>query len=452
MNVVTRRIKRLLPKDLLGRSLVTIIAPMIILQAVVAFVFMERYWESVTKKLSRTAVQELAVIADLYDENVTDNTTLKETEIYNTTRQIQNITAKLGYSITFNKGEMLPSVSEIPIIPLLHLSLSRELREIVRRPFWLNTTNQENDVDIRIFLADGTVMGVRMPRSRVYATNSHIFIIWMVVTSCILICIAVIFQRNQLKPIQRLAHAADALGKGQNIEDIKLGGATEIRRATLAFIIMKNRIDRHIQQRTNMLAGVSHDLRTPLTRFKLELAMLENKVDVSALRRDAEEMEKMLEAYLAFAQDGQEEQTRWLDLTALLNDVVITTQRKKETSITIDAEASMMISGRQNALTRCFTNIVSNGCDYGSIVAITAVKQNDRLTITLDDDGPGIPIDQRENVFRPFHKLDEARNQDRLGVGLGLTIARDIIRLHGGDIKLDTSPLGGLRVQINLSG
>jgi two-component system osmolarity sensor histidine kinase EnvZ len=272
---------------------------------------------------------------------------------------------------------------------------------------------------------------------------------WMVGTAVVLLAVAVVFLRNQIRPIQRLAQAAEAFGKGREVGDFRPSGATEVRQASAAFLAMRERILRQIGQRTEMLAGVSHDLRTPLTRMKLQLALLGLRPEVAELKRDVAEMEKMIAGYLAFARGQESEATVATDLPALLNDVVAT-MRRHGGDIRLKSGSDITVPIRPNAFRRCLVNLIENALRHGRRVEVSAVRRGGAVEIAIDDDGPGVPADRREDVFRPFYRLDESRNPATGGVGLGLTIARDVIRGHGGEIELGTAPIGGLRALLRL--
>src|SRR5690606_26897961 len=331
---------------------------------------------------------------------------------------------------------------------LLDRSLTDEIRTQIGHPFWINTSQYNDYVDIRIAYDDG-VMRTLTLRSRVYASNSHIFIVSRLVASVVLIAVAILFLRNQIRPIERLAEAAESFGMGRDAPSFRPQGASEVRRAAHAFIEMRDRIERQIEQRTAMLAGVSHDLRTPLTRFKLQLAMLGDTPEVEELRADVREMERMLEDYLDFARDHQREASQTTDLAALLNEIRGDAQRHGR-DVRLQTHGELVLPLRRNAFKRCLTNIVDHACKHASHVWVTPLRDGEVVGIGVDDDGAGIPEDQLEAVFRPFDRLDAARNLDEGGTGLGLAIARDIARGHGGDIQLSRSPMGGLRAVIHV--
>ena len=432
-----RRLGAAMPKGLYARALIIIIAPIVILQSVVAFVFMERHWQTVTRRLSAATVRDISAIVDLIETYPSDPT-------YG---QIIRIAQdRLGLIISVVPGEPLPPAAPKPFFSLLDSALSDEISQQIGKPFWIDTVGKSNLVEVRIQLGD-KVLRVLARRSQTYASNSEIFIFWMVGTSLVLLVIAIAFLRNQIRPIQELADAAEGFGKGRAIEDFKPRGAREVRRASATFIEMADRINRQMEQRTTMLAGVSHDLRTVLTRFRLQLALLRENDDVRAMRRDVDDMQRMLEGYLAFARGDVDEPTVKTDVAALIADVI---EGSRRVGHLVEArfEGDPIVSLRPNEFKRCIGNLVANACRHGNTIVVTATNLDGWLTVTVDDDGPGIPEDQFEMVFRPFYRLDEARNLDESGTGLGLPIARDIARAHGGDVTLSTSPQGGLRATI----
>jgi two-component system osmolarity sensor histidine kinase EnvZ len=327
--------------------------------------------------------------------------------------------------------------------------LSTEITRQINRPFWIDTVGNSNIVEVRIQLED-KVLRVFVRRNQAYASNTHIFLIWMVGTSLVLLTIAIPFLRNQIRPILALAAAAESFGKGRPMPpDFRPRGAEEVRRAGFAFIQMRERIERQIEQRTAMLTGVSHDLRTILTRFKLQLALTRSKADIEALGKDIDDMQSMLEGYLAFARGDAAEDAGHFDLDAYFQKLSEEAKLRKR-KLTTSLSGSADIQVRPNAFARLMANIVGNAFRYAKNVEIAARHGHGSLTIVIDDDGPGIALEKREEVFKPFVRLDEARNLDASGTGLGLPIARDIARSHGGDITLDDSPLGGLRAVIKV--
>jgi two-component system osmolarity sensor histidine kinase EnvZ len=431
--------KRVMPTGLYARALLIIIAPMVILQSVVAFVFMERHWNLVTQKLSAGVVADIAALIEVYRGYPQDGDFQK-------LRLIAQ--EKLGLVVDFLPATDMPSPGPKPFFSLLDQALSVELRKQIRRPFWIDTVGKSALVEIRIQL-DNNVMRVFAPRSAAYASNSEIFLLWMVGTSLVLLGVAIIFLRNQIRPILRLADAAEAFGKGRDMPNYRPRGAREVRRAAIAFIEMKTRIERAIEQRTAMLAGVSHDLRTILTRFKLELALLGDGPEIDAMRKDVDEMARMLEAYLAFARGDMGEQSAPTDMAEFLQELKNDAERTGHKA-NVEFHGHPIVTVKSAAFKRCLANLVSNAAKHAPSIAITGQRDHRWLTVTIDDDGPGIPANMREEVFKPFLRLDNARNQDEGGTGLGLAIARDIARSHGGDIMLGDSPMGGLRATVRV--
>jgi two-component system osmolarity sensor histidine kinase EnvZ len=437
--VVAGWIKGKMPAGLYPRSLLIIIAPMVILQSVVAFVFMERHWNTVTRRLSAAVTQDISSLIDVYRTYPQDP---GNTQIRRIAQQ------RLGLVVDFLPLSEMPPPGPKPFFSLLDQTLSDEIRRQIGRPYWLDTVGRSSIVEIRIQL-DNAVMRVFARRSAAYASNSEIFLLWMVGTSLVLLSVAILFLRNQIKPIQRLADAAESFGKGREVPNFRPRGATEVRRAAHAFIEMKSRVERAIEQRTTMLAGVSHDLRTVLTRFKLELALLKDSGEAEAMNKDVDEMSRMLEAYLAFARGDAGEQSASTDMNELLEQLKTDAERDGR-NVTVAFRGAPVVTVRPNAFKRCLANLVSNAARYGKSISITGQRDHRWLIVTVDDDGPGIPSGMREDVFKPFLRLDDARNQDEGGTGLGLAIARDIARSHGGDITLGEGSLGGLRATVRV--
>ena len=435
---LSRWLNSVMPKGLYARALLIIIAPMVILQSVIAFVFMERHWNLVTQRLSADVVHDIAALIDvnkIYPQDA-DRTQL---------RKIAQ--DRLGLVVDFLPMGDMPPPGPKPFFSLLDQALSEELRK-VGRPFWIDTVGKSSLVEIRVQL-DNTVMRIFARRNAAYASNSEIFLLWMVGTSTVLLIVAIIFLRNQIKPILKLADAAESFGKGRDVPNFRPRGAREVRRAAQAFIEMKTRVERAMEQRTAMLAGVSHDLRTVLTRFKLELALIEGSPETEPMKKDVDEMARMLEAYLAFARGDLGESAAPTDMAEFLEELRADAERHGHKT-TVVFHGTPIVTVRPAAFKRCLGNLVSNAARYAPSIAITGHRDHRYLTVTVDDDGPGIPPEQREEAFKPFLRLDDARNQDEGGTGLGLAIARDIARSHGGDITLGDSPLGGLRATVRV--
>ncbi|UCI29610.1 ATP-binding protein [Mesorhizobium sp. B4-1-4] len=436
-----RLVSLYMPKRLYARSLIIVIAPMILLQSVVAFVFMERHWATVTQRLSQATVRDIAAIIDLIE------TYPHDADYANIIRIAQD---RMQLKVDLLPPDPLPPPGPKPFFSILDDVLSAEITRQINRPFWIDTVGNSNIVEVRVQL-ENRVLRVFVRRSQAYASNTHIFLIWMVGTSLVLLMIAIPFLRNQIRPILTLAEAAESFGKGRPMpRDFRPRGAEEVRRAGFAFIQMRERIERQIEQRTAMLTGVSHDLRTILTRFKLQLALAGGKAETkAALNQDIDDMQSMLEGYLSFARGEASEDPGRFDLDAYFQKLSEEASlRKCKLSTTLSGDPTVHV--RPNAFARLLSNVIGNAFRYAKTVEVSANHGRGSLVVTIDDDGPGIPADRREDVFKPFVRLDEARNLDASGTGLGLSIARDIARSHGGDITLDVSPLGGLRAVIKV--
>ena len=433
---VARRLAALTPKGLYARSILIVILPMVILQSVITFIFLERHWALVTNRLSTVVTQDLAALIDIYQIDPQDTDTL--------TRIAAD---RMKIDVEFLPSGPLPPALPKPFFSIVDGALSNEIRKQIGRPFWLDTVGRSNLIEIRIQLPHAILRAVTV-RSAAYASNSYIFIVWMLGTSFVLIVVAVAFLRTQIRPILRLSRAAEAFGKGRDL-DFRPRGAREVRQAGYAFIAMKRRIERAIEQRTAMLNGVSHDLRTVITRFKLSLALMEGSEDSEEMKKDVEEMQRMLEGYLAFARGDAGEPAVVVDMREFLEDLKADADRGGG-DLRLEFTGEPAVRVRPDAFRRCLGNLVGNARRHGTHVAIEGGREGRFLTIHVDDDGPGIPPENRDDVFRPFVRLDEARNQDAGGTGLGLSIARDIARGHGGDIVLGESPMGGLRATVRL--
>src|SRR6202142_1493536 len=435
----TRWLRSVMPHGLYARALLIVIMPLVVLQSIVAFLFVERQSSVVNFYLSSAVTREIATLIDVY----------KAFPPGTNRAQLRRIAQdRLGLVVDFLPVTDLPPPGPKPFFSSLDQELSNEIRKQIGLPFWIDTVGRSSIVEIRIKL-DDTIMRVFAPRADAYTSNSLAFMMWMVLTSVVVLTIAILFLRNQIKPIVRLPHAAEAFGKGREAPNFRPRGAREVRRAAAAFLEMKIRIERAIEQRTTMLAGVSHDLRTILTRFKLELALLGDTPEIEAMKKDIDEMAAMLEAYLAFARGDMGELPAPTDISALLEELKLDTERHGHRA-SVNFHGQSEVTVRPAAFKRCLANLVGNASRFASTVAITGHRDHRWLTVTVDDDGPGIPPNLREDVFKPFLRLDDARNQDEGGTGLGLAIARDIARSHGGDITLGDSPLGGLRATVRV--
>ena len=434
---INEAIKRMLPKTLFGRAILIIIMPLILLQVISAFIFYERHWSWVSRQLTNSAVSEIATIIELWREAPDDAT---RDRVLDAGRRYFDL------SIMFESGAIISNTSH-PIVGS-DANFTSALYQRLHRPLAiLGDTRGNLSMDLQF--PDG-VMHVAASPKRLFTSTTYIFVLWMVGSSMILFGVAMIFMRNQVRPIRRLARAADALGKGREVPPFKLAGAIEVRQAAHAFNIMRERIRRQMSQRTEMLAGVSHDLRTPLTRMKLELAMLKGD-GAEELKSDVLEMESMVEGYLAFARGDETEATIDADIGELTDEIASQARRAGATvTVKIDTRSELVLPMRRAAMKRALANLVTNATTYGKRAEIAVRRVGGNIEITVDDDGPGIPADKREDVFRPFFRLEQSRNRETGGVGLGLSIASDVIHGHGSSIALEDSPLGGLRVRIRL--
>ena len=433
-------IKRALPRGLFGRSLIIIVAPVVILQAIVSYVFFERDIDAATRRMSRDIAADVSFLVALED-----NYPPKERKALRALA-----TQRLRYDITFLPGQKIPP----PKQPSHRSTIDKALDDVIAQQIGevrhFQTTRAGDDFDIRVEVHDG-VLRMIVPRERATVSAPDIFILWMVGSALVLMAVAILFLRNQVRPIERLARAADAFGKGRNVPDFRPYGAIEVRRAAQAFLTMRERIERYLQQRTEMLAGVSHDLKTPLTRIRLQLAMMPPGADIDAMRGDIAEMERMLDEYLQFARGEGGEQMQLVDLGELVHDAAQAAARGAGPDrLTVDVSQAITLSLRRQAMRRCLSNLIDNALKHGKHVSVRLLRDERFVQICVDDDGPGIPEERREEAFRPFHRLDEGRNLQVGGVGLGLAIARDIARAHGGDLFLDKSPEGGLRAAVRL--
>ena len=439
--LAARGLADLLPKGLYARSLLIVIVPMVLLQTAVAYVFMQRHWELVTHRLSAAVSRDVGAIVDLYSAIPPGGDD----------RRLRLIAAERFHIDV----EAMPAGPLPPHLPKtffgsldpLTRALPEELSAQVRLPFWVDAVGRSGLMEIRVQFGD-RVLRLVTRRSLADEGNVHIFILWMLGASIVLVTVAILFLRNQIRPILRLAEAAEDFGKGRDVE-FHPRGAREVRQAGYAFIEMKRRIERASDQRTAMLSGVSHDLRTILTRFKLSLAVIDESTEVEPLQKDVDEMRRMLEAYLAFARGDAGEPTQTTDLRGMLDDLRSDAERHGA-RVGVEAKGDLVVKVRPIALKRCLGNLLANAQRHGQTIMARAAREQRFVTIHVDDDGPGIAPEHREDVFRPFYRLDEARNQDEGGSGLGLAIARDIARSHGGDIVLGTSPLGGLRASLRI--
>lgn len=431
-------IKRTLPRGLLGRALLIIIVPLVVLQVVSGIVFYDRHWANVSRHRANALAGDIAMLVEL----------LRDTEPGSRQNAVFGMAHRnLDLVMRFDPNEILTNETFEPRGNLQE-TLGRSLEQIVHRPFVIDSESERRRVLISVQLPVG-VLHVSANSERLISSTTKIFIMWMIGTSLILFGVATIFMRNQVSPLRRLASAAENLGKGRDTPNFSPSGATEVRQAAAAFMSMRDRIQRQIQQRTEMLAGVSHDLRTPLTRMKLQLAMLQDNTEIEELNSDVAAMEGMIEGYLNFARGEGSETPTPADAKKLLDEVVHDAQRNG-VKISSDMAEPVELPLARNAFKRCLTNLIENAARHGDNISIVGQRNGSILEFIIDDDGPGIPEDMREEVFRPFFRLDQSRNVDTGGTGLGLSIARDIVRSHGGEITLTDSPAGGLRATVRV--
>ena len=429
-------IKRALPRGMFGRALLIVIIPLIALQLIATWFFYDRHWAAVSWRLSAGVVGDIALAIDAARLTGSD----EERVMF-----LHNATAATDLDFALYPGEILPA-GDARGGSLLEAQLRELMGQRVGRPYRIDIAG--DPIDVAIQLPEG-VLAVSVPRKRLSSPTTYIFFMWMVGSSLVLLGVAALFLRNQVKSLRRLAAAADGFGKGRPVPYFKVEGASEIRRAAVAFMTMRDRIERQIRQRTEMLAGVSHDLRTPLTRMKLALELLGPDGAVDELKSDVGEMEHMVQGYLDFVRGEGDEVAVDTDVTLLLEEVAAAA-RRDGTPLSLAAPSEYAMALRPNAVRRCLVNLIGNARRYGSQVWLTGVAAVDGIDILVDDDGPGIPEAERERAFRPFVRLDTSRNPSTGGIGLGLTIARDVARSHGGDIRLEKSPQGGLRARLRL--
>jgi two-component system osmolarity sensor histidine kinase EnvZ len=437
-----RVVKRAMPRGLFGRSLIIIVAPVVLMLGVVTYVFFERHYDIMTARMARGVAADVAFLINIEETYPPGKTRNAMLDMAN---------HNLGYQISFVPGDRLDRPYRHSAAPL-----KGAMNSVFASQFGITYPFTSKDLgeftDLKVQTKDG-VLRFLIPRKRLNASNVDIFILWMVGSSLVLLSVAIIFLRNQVRPIEQLARAAEAFGKGRAVPDFKPYGATEVRRAAQAFLTMRERIERYLQQRTDMLAGVSHDLKTPLTRLKLEIAMMDGGIDTGAMNGDIAEMEHMLDEYLDFARGEGGEESQVADLADIVRDAAAAASRARSAGadrLMVQTEPGIVMSVRRNALRRCATNLIDNALKHGKHVDVSLHRSERGVEIRVDDDGPGIPESRREEAFRPFHRLDEGRNLQKGGSGLGLAIARDIARAHGGDLALETSDAGGLRAAIRL--
>jgi len=441
-NVWARMIKRRLPTSLWGRSLLIIVLPVLVMQGAVTWAFFDAHWQAVTARLSEGLAGDVAWAAESYRDQPTPQ---------NLTVIADRAERSMQLSIAFQDGAVLPREQRRGALGVVDRTLEKALASRLDQPFWYDTTRYPAYVDIRV-QEPGGVLRVIAPRERAVATQAHIFVLWLTVATILLLGVAVLFIRNQVRAIERLADAAEAFGRGETVPRFKPHGAREVRAAASAFLDMRARIQRHIEQRTALLASVSHDLRTPLTRLRLELALAPPFKRAEAMKGDLDEMEHMIDEYLAFARGEAGEAIQVVSVPEMLRRAA-EDARRAGAEVTVETPDELDAQLRPLAFRRALNNLAGNAAVHGEHVRLSARPlPSGGIEIAVEDDGPGIPDDMHEEAFRPFSRLDASRNQNSKGVGLGLAIARDVARGHGGDITLGRSDLGGLKASIRLPG
>ena len=427
-------IKKLLPRQLFYRALLIVAIPIIILQLTISIVFFDSLWIKTNKGMTRALIGEIKTFISAYEK-----------EEYNKDSLIILFQEHLDFNVKFEPYKILPKEDLERWFSPIDRNLRRELKPKISN-YWFDTTSYKNLIDLKIKYGNGYFQ-FYIPKERVTSSSARLFAFWITLPAFLLITIAIIFLKNQTRPIINLARASEKFGRGEDIEEFRPSGALEIRQAGFEFEKMRKRIIRHLNQRSEMLSGISHDLRTPLTRIKLQLSFIKDKEISKKLSDDVGEMEKMLNEYLQFASSRSAETTETFDLSELLETTIMKYEKKE---ITTDISKEVFLDGRKNLMQRCFSNLIDNAIKYSANVYISLRKLNNNILITIDDDGPGIPENERENVFKPFYKIDKSRGDSKSSVGLGLSIASDIVKSHGGNIKLETSPTNGLRIKVIL--
>ncbi len=432
---LNKLIKNFLPKQLFYRGLLIVATPIIILQITILVVFFDSLWIKTNKGMTRSLVSEIVTIIDIYNNESEYNKKIV-TDLYN-----QNF----NFSVRFLENEKLPDIKVERWFSPIDRTLRRELKPKFN-DYWFNTMAHKEVIDLRIKFRNG-VLQIFFPKERIQASSIRIFTLWITLPAFLLILIAMIFLKNQTRPIIKLAEASEKFGRGEEIEEFRPSGALEIRKAGYEFDRMRKRIIRHLNQRSEMLSGISHDLRTPLTRIKLQLALIKDKEISKKLSEDVDEMEKMLNEYLQFSSSKSIDKTE----TFNISDLIVSTLAKYEnTNISLSQSEKSLFNGRKNLIQRCLNNLIDNALKYANKVKVKQEKFNNNIMIFIEDDGPGIQASEYENVFKPFYKIDKGRSDTKSSVGLGLSISSDIIRSHGGNIELEKSELGGLKVKISL--
>jgi len=432
---LSKIIKNLLPKRLFYRGLLIVAVPIVVLQITITLVFFDSLWIKTNKGMTKSLVSEIVTIIDIYNNESEYNKKIV-TDLYN---------KNFSFSVRFLENEKLPDIKVERWFSPMDRTLRKELKLKINQ-YWFNTIAYKEVVDLRIKFRDG-VLQIFFPKERIQASSFRIFALWITLPAILMITIAIIFLKNQTRPITKLAEASEKFGRGEDIEEFRASGALEIRKAGLEFDKMRKRILRHLNQRSEMLSGISHDLRTPLTRIKLQLAMIKDKDLSIRLSEDVDEMEKMLNEYLQFASTDAKDKTETFDLSELVKNI---NNKYENPNIINDFDSQIYFNGRKNLIQRCINNLIDNSLKYGKKIVVKIKKQNSNIIMSIDDDGPGIPKSEYQNIIKPFYKIDKSRSDSKSSVGLGLAISSDIAKSHGGDINFEKSKLGGLQVKISL--
>ena len=430
-------IKKIFPKRLFYRALIIVAAPVIILQITISIVFFDSIWIKANKGMTRSLVSEIETLFDVYKSNQTKENIKQITDLYK---------KNFDFVINIKSDELLPDTRSDRRFSPMDRSLRREMKSTFQNNFWFDTVTYIDLVDLRI-KTNNEVIQIFFPKDKIAPSSVRVFVLWLTVPSLLLIAIALIFLKNQTRPLVKLSKAAERFGKGELVDDLRPSGALEIRKATYEFDRMMKRINRHLAQRSEMLSGISHDLRTPLTRLKLQLAMMDKKDLAEKMTNDIDEMEKMLSDYLQYAKSQAEENSTKINLSNMITEILKNYDKNR---CEFEKSEIIEIEGRKNLIKRCIINIIGNGLAYGDKIKIQIKKSINGGIIIVEDNGPGIPESEFLNVFKPFYRIDKSRGLNKSGVGLGLSIAQDIVKSHGGNITLSKSKMGGLLVKISL--
>ena len=428
-------LKNILPQRLFYRGLLIVAIPILIIQITISLVFFDSLWIKTNKGLTRALVSEIVTIIDIYDNESEYNKKIV-TDLYN---------KNFSFSVRFLENEKLPDIKVERWFSPMDRTLRRELKPKIGE-HWFNTVSYKEVVDLRIKFRDG-VLQIFFPKERIQASSIRIFAFWITVPAILMIAIAIIFLKNQTRPITKLAQASERFGRGEDIEEFRPSGALEIRQAGLEFEKMRKRILRHLNQRSEMLSGISHDLRTPLTRIKLQLAVIKDKGLSEKISKDVDEMEKMLNEYLQFTRTGAKDKTETFDIGELLIEIISKYENK---NIEMKCSKKIYFNGRKNLITRCINNLLDNSVKYAEKISVNLEKNKSIIFLSIEDNGPGVDKSEFSNIIKPFYKIDKSRSKNKSSVGLGLSISSDIVKSHGGDIQFYKSKLGGLKVTISL--